>query len=104
MTTSGAQSYTGATTLNVLANDFDLDGDPLSIIAVDGSAISGTLELVGGSIYYTPYPDLYGSTRSATTGKWSEAWSDIPHASGSPASGNHAPTGAASTPSSRQAA
>jgi hypothetical protein len=44
----------------VLANDFDLDGDPLDIVAV-GTPLSGTVIISGNVIVYMPSPDLNGT-------------------------------------------
>ncbi|MGV0599578.1 Ig-like domain-containing protein [Mycolicibacterium pulveris] len=50
----------GATVIDVLDNDTDLDGDDLSVIAV-GSAANGTATLTDGVITYTPNADFYGT-------------------------------------------
>ncbi|WP_235848039.1 Ig-like domain-containing protein [Mycolicibacterium holsaticum] len=50
----------GATVIDVLGNDADLDGDDLSVIAV-GSAANGTATLTDGVITYTPNADFYGT-------------------------------------------
>ncbi len=44
-------------TAELLANDYDPDGDPLSVIAV-GDAYGGTAALAGGTITFTPDPDF----------------------------------------------
>ncbi|MCI0396757.1 MAG: Ig-like domain-containing protein [Chloroflexi bacterium] len=51
-------------TIDVLANDDDLDGDDLSIIAVTQPA-TGTVSInSGNSVTYTPAPGFYGTTDS----------------------------------------
>ena len=51
----------GANTINVLANDTDLDGDSLTITGV-GAAPKGSTAIVGGtSVTYTPDQDANGS-------------------------------------------
>jgi hypothetical protein len=51
----------GSVEINVLANDFDPDGDPISIVAV-GAATHGTvLQKAGGALLYTPRTDFNGS-------------------------------------------
>ncbi|HTP74757.1 MAG TPA: immunoglobulin-like domain-containing protein, partial [Burkholderiaceae bacterium] len=71
---AGADSFTvaedGSTTINVLANDSDADGDPLAITQVNGTPISdggpavtvlhGSVQLVGGQLVFTPAPDYNG--------------------------------------------
>ena len=49
-----------AITIDVLANDTDVDGDTLSISAV-GTPANGTAEIVDGKIVYTPNDDFNGS-------------------------------------------
>ena len=49
-----------AITIDVLANDTDVDGDTLSISAV-GTPANGTAEVVDGKIVYTPNADFNGS-------------------------------------------
>ena len=46
-----AITIAGAT---LLANDIDLDGDTLSVVAVNGLGTLGTVQLVGGDVVYTP--------------------------------------------------
>ena len=41
------------TSLEVLANDSDVEGDPLSIVGF-GQAENGTVEIIDGQIFYTP--------------------------------------------------
>lgn len=49
------------TTNGILANDFDIDGDPLSAFLVNGPA-HGTLSLnADGSFGYTPHANYYGT-------------------------------------------
>src|SRR5439155_976000 len=47
------------TTIDVLVNDTDVDGDELSIDSV-GDAAHGTVEIIEGQILYTPAPDYHG--------------------------------------------
>ncbi|WP_188476525.1 Ig-like domain-containing protein, partial [Primorskyibacter flagellatus] len=49
-----------AVTINVLGNDMDVDGDPLTITNVSTPA-NGTATIVGGQIVYTPNPDFNGT-------------------------------------------
>nr|MDJ0925474.1 Ig-like domain-containing protein [Acidimicrobiia bacterium] len=46
-------------TIDVLANDTDPDGDPLTISGASDPA-NGSVTLLGGSVIYTPDPDFYG--------------------------------------------
>ncbi len=46
--------------LDVLANDFDADGDPLSITAITVPPPNGTATLVGNLVQYTPNPGFTG--------------------------------------------
>jgi uncharacterized protein (TIGR03382 family) len=50
----------GATTVNVLANDTDADGQPLTVVAVTQPAVGGTVTLVGGVVSFTPAPNYNG--------------------------------------------
>ncbi len=50
----------GATTVNVLGNDSDADGDTLSVAAVTQGS-NGTVTLVGGVVSYTPNADFAGA-------------------------------------------
>ncbi|MCV6979995.1 tandem-95 repeat protein [Mycolicibacterium pulveris] len=50
----------GATVIDVLGNDSDVDGDALSVTAV-GTASGGTVTLVDGVITYTPDADFHGT-------------------------------------------
>jgi formylglycine-generating enzyme required for sulfatase activity len=47
-------------TINVLANDSDPDGDPLSIVAVAGTGIA-SLVIVSGQVEYTPQAGYQGT-------------------------------------------
>ena len=49
------------TPLDVLANDSDVEGEPLAIIAASAPDQGGTLVVSGGLITYTPAADFYGS-------------------------------------------
>ncbi len=71
---AGADTFTvaedGAVTIDVRANDSDIDGDTLTVTQVNGSAISdggapvsvpnGSVQLVGGRLVFTPAPDYNG--------------------------------------------
>jgi len=47
--------------INVLANDYDPDGDPISIVAI-GNPSHGTVKLLsGGSVLYVPRADFHGT-------------------------------------------
>ncbi|WP_340268405.1 Ig-like domain-containing protein [Sphingobium mellinum] len=46
--------------IDVLANDTDIDGDPLSISAL-GTAAHGTVQIQSGKVLYTPAADYSGS-------------------------------------------
>jgi len=48
-----------AVTIDVLANDRDPDGDPLSVVAVSAAG-NGTAELAGGAVLYTPGAEFQG--------------------------------------------
>ncbi|MEO5625733.1 MAG: Ig-like domain-containing protein [Dokdonella sp.] len=48
------------TTIDVLANDYDIDGDPLSVIAVT-SAAHGTVTISGSSLLYAPGAGFVGT-------------------------------------------
>lgn len=48
------------TPAQLLVNDFDIDGDTLSITEVQ-SAINGTVTLVGGNVLFTPTAGYHGS-------------------------------------------
>ncbi|MEC8483319.1 MAG: Ig-like domain-containing protein, partial [Pseudomonadota bacterium] len=52
----------GAITINVLANDSDLEGDSLSIVGVSVSADAGTVLIVGETIEFTPKAGFSGPT------------------------------------------
>ena len=49
-----------AATIDVLANDSDPDGDPLTIIGVGGAA-HGTVTTNGATVFYTPAAGFYGT-------------------------------------------
>ena len=51
----------GIGSIDVLANDRDPDGTPLSIQSVSGSAKGATLSTSGGTINYKPLPDSNGT-------------------------------------------
>ncbi|MCY9824372.1 retention module-containing protein, partial [Aeromonas media] len=60
----------GTVTINVLGNDSDLDGDRLSITAINGQAIAeggsvaignGSVTLTNGQLVFTPSPDFNGN-------------------------------------------
>ena len=60
----------GTVSIPVLGNDSDPDGDPLTIVQVDGQPIveggpvvavaNGTVALIGGELVFTPDPDFNG--------------------------------------------
>ena len=50
----------GANTINVLANDTDVDGDTLTVTAVTQGA-HGSVAISGTSVSYTPVHDFFGS-------------------------------------------
>ncbi|MGV0644287.1 Ig-like domain-containing protein [Mycolicibacterium sp. XJ2546] len=54
------RANSGATVVNVLGNDTDVDGDDLLVTDV-GTANNGTVDLSGGVITYTPSADFVGS-------------------------------------------
>lgn len=63
--TEGDQLVLAPETL--LRNDFDADGDPLTIIAVDGGA-NGFAEIDGnGNVVFTPTAGFYGATQLSYT-------------------------------------
>lgn len=45
--------------IDVLANDYDVDGDPLTVRIVGGPAMGGAVVNPDGTIHYWPSPDLY---------------------------------------------
>ncbi|MGE2692847.1 Ig-like domain-containing protein [Mycolicibacterium pulveris] len=55
-----ADEDSGATVVDVLGNDTDVDGDELSLTAA-GAAGNGTVTLVDGVLTYTPDTDFHGS-------------------------------------------
>ncbi len=66
----------GSVTIDVLANDSDLDGDTLTITQVDGQAITdggaavavtnGSVALVAGELVFSPAANYNGPASSAT--------------------------------------
>ncbi|MEQ9326379.1 MAG: Ig-like domain-containing protein, partial [Rhodospirillales bacterium] len=56
---NAATDYRTAITINVLANDSDLDGDSLTIDGVSGLS-HGTVEIVDGQLVYTPTDEFSG--------------------------------------------
>ncbi len=56
---SAETGYREAVTIDVLDNDSDLDGDSLSISAVNGLS-NGTVQVVDGKIVYTPNDEFSG--------------------------------------------
>ncbi|MFL6691626.1 MAG: cadherin-like domain-containing protein, partial [Ramlibacter sp.] len=58
----------------LLANDTDVDGDALTLTAVDNGS-GGTVALSGGNIVFTPNPNFYGLARfSYTVADGTGAW------------------------------
>jgi hypothetical protein len=55
--------HSGATKLDVLANDTDADGDTLRVYAVGPLDQRGTLVNAGTHVVYTPAPDFFGTER-----------------------------------------
>ena len=47
--------------IDVLTNDTDSDGDPLSISALGSPSAGGNFEISGGSIVYQPAPNFNGA-------------------------------------------
>jgi len=53
----------GSVEVNLLANDYDPDGDPISVVTV-GAPMNGTVSKpVGGTVVYTPRADFFGTDR-----------------------------------------
>ena len=50
----------GANTIDVLANDLDVDGDTITIVSVGQPARGGTAALVNGEVIFTPADDFDG--------------------------------------------
>ena len=50
-----------AVTIDVLANDSDPDGDPLTIVATSAPTNGGTVQVVNGEILYTPLRGFIGN-------------------------------------------
>ena len=67
-------------TIDVLANDTDPDGDPLTIIAVTQPA-NGTVEILGGQLRYTPDNGFFGAfdlfTYTVSDGRGGTATTDV---------------------------
>ena len=60
--TTGRDTPLSISATNLLSNDTDADGDPLTIIGVStNSAQGGTVQLVGGNVIYTPLPGFVGN-------------------------------------------
>ncbi|MCB2048882.1 MAG: tandem-95 repeat protein [Novosphingobium sp.] len=57
---AGAGLATQIPVATLLANDFDLDGDPLTLIALS-NATGGTVSLTGGTVVFTPTPGFVGT-------------------------------------------
>src|SRR5690606_21602878 len=56
-----AEDTPGGVTVDVLANDTDVDGDTLTVAGVDSAAlVGGTLGGSGGLYTYTPDPNWFG--------------------------------------------
>lgn len=47
-------------TINVVANDYDVDGDPLTV-SISAQPTYGTLTLYNNQLVYTPFPDYCGT-------------------------------------------
>ncbi len=63
--TAAADSFfvaedSSANPLDVLANDSDVDGDPLRIVALGSTSAGGQLEFTDSLVRYTPLPDFTG--------------------------------------------
>lgn len=58
--------YNIITAAVLLANDSDPDGDPLTIVGVEG-AENGDVSLYAGDVLYRPAPDLFGSPLDVIT-------------------------------------
>ena len=67
-------------TIDVLANDSDPDGDPLTIIAVTQPA-NGTVSIVNGQVYYAPDNGFFGAfdvfTYTVSDGRGGVATTDV---------------------------
>ncbi|MBK9462220.1 MAG: tandem-95 repeat protein [Sphingobacteriales bacterium] len=57
---SGTSTNGNPVTINVLGNDYDPDGDPLTLTVTQQPA-NGTLTVNGGNITYTPNPGFNGT-------------------------------------------
>ncbi|MEZ4884217.1 MAG: Ig-like domain-containing protein [Chitinophagales bacterium] len=47
-------------TIDVLANDSDPEGAPLTVVSISNQPTNGTAEIVSGEVVYTPNPDFVG--------------------------------------------
>jgi VCBS repeat-containing protein len=63
---SGSTNEGTPVLLNVLANDSDVDGDPLTISAV-GQAANGTVQILNGQVRYAPNAGFVGQDSFAYT-------------------------------------
>src|SRR5690606_9235605 len=52
--TAGATEDGAAVTIDVLANDSDVDGDALTITGIDTSGTTGSAQIVDGKVVYDP--------------------------------------------------
>ena len=50
----------GSTTIDLVGNDSDVDGDALSIVSVTQGS-NGSVAIVGANVVYTPFPDFFGA-------------------------------------------
>ena len=57
---AGAGQVTSIPVAVLLANDFDLDGDAISLVSV-GNATGGTVSLTGSTVSFTPTPGFVGT-------------------------------------------
>jgi hypothetical protein len=58
---SGLVEEDGSITVDVLANDFDPDGDSLSITALGAPDQSGTVTVIENKVHYSPKADFHGT-------------------------------------------
>ena len=61
MDDSGTTIQANAVTLNVLANDSDMDGDALSVSEVTPAAGGSVVINADNSVTYTPAPNFFGN-------------------------------------------
>ncbi|MBS1686530.1 MAG: tandem-95 repeat protein [Bacteroidetes bacterium] len=47
-------------TIDVVSNDYDVDGDPLTV-SISAQPANGTLRVAGNKLIYTPYPNYCGT-------------------------------------------